>query len=76
MSGRRRASVDGSPIGTVGGSSGSARLAQRVVERARRVAEQVGQAVAQQRDLLVELRQLRAQLREPRVGALHVELAR
>jgi len=53
-----------------------ARATHAVVEPARRAADQVGEAVAQQYDLLVELRQLRADLCESRVRAAHIEVAR
>ena len=51
------------------------RRLEQLVERAGRAAHQIGQAVAQHRELLVVLRKLRADLRQARVGAAHVELA-
>ncbi|AOJ40365.1 hypothetical protein WJ23_20730 [Burkholderia lata] len=61
-----------------GATSAQARVraTHAVVERARRAADQVGEAVAQQYDLLVELRQLRADLCESCVRAAHIEVAR
>ncbi|KVE71155.1 hypothetical protein WI97_02835 [Burkholderia vietnamiensis] len=52
------------------------RRGEPVVERARRAAHQIGERIAQQHDLLIELRQLRADLRKPCVGTAHVEVAR